>query len=816
MSRKIELDMPDDEIVEVLLKYVQNNVNTINLKSSFEYEWHCSQCGQSFKCRAMPFVKSMMLYNQWCPVCTEMICIPGFNDLMTLHSRIAMLMIHKDMAVTTSLNCDKNIEFICEHGHEFKSKPDRLKNLIERNDIDCPVCLKLEDPDLIRNHSEIMRDWDYERNKNLISDKTDKTIDINSLRVGSNFRVWWKCHTCGHKWATSISNRSSGKGCPKCARGVISAKLKANFANKTPLSDKPDVSQYWCYYKNSDIPSQISYNSPSKRWFWCPAHRHVHLRNVRSFVKSSSKGCVYRCPECRVEKIGSLKSILALMEDRFSLHSNVEDVDVIPTDSNRMLDWKCLTCNQVFDHSVWQMKNLLDNGHIEDACPYCSFRILKVGVNDFATTQPELASTLINAASSHTFMENDSTKRTWVCEVCGSTYVTTPAQRVNGVGCKTCSAMKRGKERRAISSMNNPVPQWLIDLGESQEQKNLISSLSAGNCKVLVTIRYPDCNHTRTTNVNNIIYYPSCPKCSSGQSTSKAQEEIYDFVKSILPESESKEVVYNDRIVLSPKELDIYIPSRNMAIEYNGLYWHSCLPGSDEESKFRHESEDKYWKCKEKNIFLLTIFEDQWTYRNKQVRDLIESKLGVYDCSPNNTVYARRTIVMQSDYDSIKKFMDDNHIQGATSGSNYLVLKNISNNEIVACMIVQINGTNAMILRYATDRNVPGGFTKLLTYLKDSMDVSSIDTFSDNCVSNGSLYSSNGFTVVKELPPDYMYVTTNDGKKRRHHKFGYRLERFRRDPNLEYHDDCTESQLAALNGLRRIYDAGKVKWHMNL
>lgn len=74
----------------------------------------------------------------------------------------------------------------------------------------------------------------------------------------------------------------------------------------------------------------------------------------------------------------------------------------------------------------------------------------------------------------------------------------------------------------------------------------------------------------------------------------------------------------NDKKVLNGKELDIYIPSKNLAIEYNGLYWHSDkatlekndIPNKETRmyAKYRHIEKTKL--CKEKNIRLIHIFED--------------------------------------------------------------------------------------------------------------------------------------------------------------------------------------------------------------
>lgn len=48
--------------------------------------------------------------------------------------------------------------------------------------------------------------------------------------------------------------------------------------------------------------------------------------------------------------------------------------------------------------------------------------------------------------------------------------------------------------------------------------------------------------------------------------------------------------------------------------------------------------------------------------------------------------------------------------------------------------------------------------------------------------------------------------------KRRVHKFNFRLKRFREDESLTYVDGLSESQLATLNGLMRVWDSGKARW----
>jgi len=55
--------------------------------------------------------------------------------------------------------------------------------------------------------------------------------------------------------------------------------------------------------------------------------------------------------------------------------------------------------------------------------------------------------------------------------------------------------------------------------------------------------------------------------------TSKSHYEIelYEFLQSNGIEN----IKLNDRCVISPLELDIYLPDYKLAIEFNGIYWHS-------------------------------------------------------------------------------------------------------------------------------------------------------------------------------------------------------------------------------------------------
>ena len=97
---------------------------------------------------------------------------------------------------------------------------------------------------------------------------------------------------------------------------------------------------------------------------------------------------------------------------------------------------------------------------------------------------------------------------------------------------------------------------------------------------------------------------------SKSNSYSQPEEDMLSYVKSLLPNLSDNEILRNNRTVISPKELDIYIPSMNIALEFNGSYWHS-LEKLEEKGGIDYHK-DKSVACAEKGIRLLHIYEPDW------------------------------------------------------------------------------------------------------------------------------------------------------------------------------------------------------------
>ena len=431
-------------------------------------------------------------------------------------------------------------------------------------------------------------------------------------------------------------------------------------------------------------------------------------------------------------------------------------------------------------------------------CPYCSGRRAIPGENDLSTTHPDIASQWDSEKNSMPITKvkaGSNTPAWWKCDE-GHSWKSSPNNRKNGRGCPYCSGRKVQKGFNDVATTHpHLAQQW-------SPENSLISMENVSAGSHVKPLWVCENGHQWVATINDRAQGYGCPTCATR--SSRQERDLDTYVSSILPDG--TEIILGDRSVIAPKELDIYIPSRGIAIEFNGLYWHS-----EESGKDRHYHYDKWYSCQEKGIQLITVWEDQWRDRQEVVKSMLSHKLGV---STSRCVYARKTILEPLGYQEASTFHDAHHIQGSATGSVHIGLRDHDGN-LVALSTWRKLKDCLYLDRYCTSCTVIGGMGKLLKAGRrwgKEHGCTHIATFSDHEVSDGGLYQKLGFTRDKELKPDYRYVV--DGN--RVHKFNYRLKRFRSDSNLAYQEGLSERELALLNGIPRVWDCGKTRWVMEL
>ena len=317
-----------------------------------------------------------------------------------------------------------------------------------------------------------------------------------------------------------------------------------------------------------------------------------------------------------------------------------------------------------------------------------------------------------------------------------------------------------------------------------------------------------------------------CPKCNP-TGMSNAEKDLVSVVRSLLPGVVVQENVKG--LLPGSFELDIVIPDLKVAIEFNGLRWHSECAKKDKNCHLK-----KLNMCSEMGYRRIQIWEDDWRDRRDVTIRSLAHKLNAtryvfrvlehFDSKMSEKVMARKLTVGVVTGREARDFLNANHMQGAVSATYHLALFDCDG-DIRALMSLRSPRQNARmhradgeweVQRYATLGIVSGGFSKLLTAAENlirenGLTITRWVSFAANDISDGGLYESSGFVVANVIGPDYKYV----GDKthwRRVAKEGYQKKRFRTDDTLVWDESWTEHEAALANKLYRIYDAGKIKY----
>ena len=284
-------------------------------------------------------------------------------------------------------------------------------------------------------------------------------------------------------------------------------------------------------------------------------------------------------------------------------------------------------------------------------------------------------------------------------------------------------------------------------------------------------------------------------KCSKEYHISNEEKEVLEFVLSNFNDV----VKYNDRTILNGKELDIYIPSKKVAIEFDGLYYHSELFVD------KNYHLNKTLECEKQGIRLIHIFEDEWINKKEICESIILSSLGIYE----RKIFARKCEIREIPTDEYKIFLNDNHLQGYTLTKHKIGL--YYNNELVQCIGLsssRFTKNEIELVRLCTKKNtqVIGGFSKLMKNYCSNYNVNEIISYVDRRVFNGIGYKGCGFETIGYSKPSYQMIHNMSRFNRMSFQKKYIKEKLN-----NYNESLSEHQNCLNNKLYRIYDCGTIK-----
>lgn len=379
---------------------------------------------------------------------------------------------------------------------------------------------------------------------------------------------------------------------------------------------------------------------------------------------------------------------------------------------------------------------------------------------------------------------NNYTKGSVTCPVHGE-FQKAPKHLYRGQGCSCCS----GKSKLTtfdIQSKLSHTPYRLVEPSDYINNKTKMAMY----CDIH--------DHTWNARMDNVLHGGTrCPLCAA--SISKIEQELQQFVRDL-----DVGVKFNIRDVIKPFELDVYIPSHNLAIELNGLYFHAESCGKN---KMYHLQKTKM--CADQNIQLLHIFEDEWRGNANVWKSVIQNKLKM----THTKHHARKCKIVELSVQTAATFFERNHLQGYSKCSVRLGLEYCG--ELIAVLTMGKsrfdNNIEWEICRFANTLNTTtvGGFQKLLKYFIKTHNPISIVTYADKRYSNGGVYSHFGMIEKEDTPCNYFYFRKQECIRHSRHKF----QKHKLSKMLpKFNTTLSESENMKLHGYDKIWDCGSKKY----
>ena len=355
-----------------------------------------------------------------------------------------------------------------------------------------------------------------------------------------------------------------------------------------------------------------------------------------------------------------------------------------------------------------------------------------------------------------------------------------PNDHLSGAGCFKC-----GKDRLS-EKFRLTTEEFIVKANSAHGNKYDYSESTYTNAHAKIKITCKDHGSFLQTPGNHLSGQ-GCPACSR-TGPSKPELEISDYIWSLG--------VANDNsrrdVLPSGKELDIFVPSHNLAIEFNGIHWHSERHAKDIYN-ILHKSEEAWAE----GIDLIHVREDLWNDKKDIYKSVIRNRLGLN----SNKTWARKCKLRSLGRSEFKAFCEENHLQGYRGGKTMRGL--FFKGELVAAMNSNKVGE---LVRYVVkkDWSVGAGLKRLIKGVDIRFSFCDLSHF------NGRGYVIAGFEEEARCRPNYRYEKGEVTVSRQTH-MRHKLEKAF---GQTFAKSQTEVQICNANGWYRIFDCGNIKFTM--
>lgn len=355
-----------------------------------------------------------------CPYCSNQKALYKYNDLETKFPKLAKQWNFKKNTPLTPREVvpgsNKKHWWTCPKGHDYEAQVSKRT----LRGTGCPVCsnnhvLKGFN-DLATTHPHLAKEWS--KSKNLNKKPTE-------VIAGTNYKYWWECKV-GHAWLISPNSRSGGSNCPICAH----QQLLTGFNDLETM--KPLLASQWDSEKNGIKPSEIMAGARFLAWWRCD-QGHEWQSQLRGRKDGKCSICLNRV---FLTGFNDLETKHPELAEQWNAKKNapLKPSGVLYTSRDKRYWWLCKEGHE------WEAT--LASRKIGNNCPICSRQLVVAGINDMATTNPELAASF-DLKKNHPTTPDQILAGTgkafwWKCEE-GHSWHAVSISRFYGSGCPTCA-----------------------------------------------------------------------------------------------------------------------------------------------------------------------------------------------------------------------------------------------------------------------------------------------------------------------------------------------------------------------------------------
>lgn len=425
------------------------------------------------------------------------------------------------------------------------------------NKTGCPICngnKVVKSNCISTTHPEIASQIDLQKNKDL---------DISKISIGYTKKIWWKCNKGDdHIWYLAPTHRKQNDGhisdCPYCA-GV-----KALITNSL-ASLSPKITKEWHTTKNGNLtPRDVTNGSKKKVWWKCPKGKeHEWQATIRSRTILSSS-----CPYCSGRKASLTNNLKAKFPEIAKEWHPTKNGDKKPVDytfgSQKKVWWKC---DKGYDHE-WEASIGGRTGTNKSGCPICHGLVV-VKSNCLKALNPKLASewhpTKNGKLTAYDVTLNSNERVWWKCDKGQDhEWIQTVSNRYgNNSSCPVCDGKKVVKSNCLTTTHPELIKEWSFERNKiSPEKINFGAHVNVWwKCKINPT-------HEWKTSPRSKKGCPYCDLTPQSRQELVITFELMKLFKNINPKG------YKTKLDGRLRAIDIFIPDLNLAIEFDGNYWH--------------------------------------------------------------------------------------------------------------------------------------------------------------------------------------------------------------------------------------------------